>query len=151
MQILSIRDANGCHCRRCLWQINHIKISKPPMFRQKKKFGLCNFFRASKICLLPALWACDLKNFLGRLQITRAHACNYCTQGKFRPYFHSLALWPDCEFKTGLIEWNINDYVKNWRVYEFKTGWISLGSLFGKIGLGEFKAVYRGFQFLNWI
>ena len=33
----------------------------------KKSSGLCNFFRASKICLLPALWACDLKNFLRRL------------------------------------------------------------------------------------
>ena len=27
----------------------------------KKSSGLCNYFRASKICLLPALWACDLK------------------------------------------------------------------------------------------
>ena len=25
------------------------------------------FFRASKICLLPALWACDVKNFVQRL------------------------------------------------------------------------------------
>ena len=67
MQILLIRDKNGCHCRRRLWQINHIKISKPPMLWSKKSSGLCNFFRASKICLLPALWACDLKNFLRRL------------------------------------------------------------------------------------
>ena len=68
-QILLIRDKNGCHCRRRLWQINHIKISKPPMLWQKKSSGLCNFFRASKICLLPALWACDLKYFLRRLPI----------------------------------------------------------------------------------
>ena len=33
----------------------------------KKSSGLFNLFRASKICLLPALWACDLKNFLRRL------------------------------------------------------------------------------------
>ena len=35
----------------------------------KKSSGLCNFFRASKICLLPALWACDLKNLLRRLYL----------------------------------------------------------------------------------
>ena len=67
MQILLIRDKNGCHCRRRLWQNNHIKISKPPNALAKKSLSLCNFFRASNICLLPALWACDLKNFLRRL------------------------------------------------------------------------------------
>ena len=45
---------------------NHIKISKPPMLWQKKSSGLCDFFRASKFCLLPALWGCDEKNFLRR-------------------------------------------------------------------------------------
>ena len=70
MQILLIRDKNGCHCRRHLWQINHIKISKPPMLLQKKVRACVIFFRASKICLLPAHWACDLKNFLRRLTFT---------------------------------------------------------------------------------
>ena len=31
MQILLIRDTNGCHCWRRLWHINHIKISKLPI------------------------------------------------------------------------------------------------------------------------
>ena len=34
---------------------------------RKKSSGLCNCFWASKICLLPALRACDLKKFLRRL------------------------------------------------------------------------------------
>ena len=42
------------------------KFPNRPCFGEKS-WGLCNFFRASKICLLPALWACDLKNFLRRL------------------------------------------------------------------------------------
>ena len=41
------------------------------MLRQKKSSGLFNFFRASKICLLPALWACDEKNFLRRLHTAK--------------------------------------------------------------------------------
>ena len=70
MQIVLIRDTNGCHADRFnqrhkwvprwkIWQLNHIKISKLPMLWQKKKFGLVYFFRASKFCLLSALWACD--------------------------------------------------------------------------------------------
>ena len=66
MQILLIRDTNGCHCRRRLWQISYQDFQTSHALA-KKSSGLCNFFRASKICLLPALWACDLKNFLQRL------------------------------------------------------------------------------------
>ena len=36
---------------------------------KKKSSGLCNFFRASKFCLLSALWACDEKNFFRRLEM----------------------------------------------------------------------------------
>ena len=56
----------------------------------------------------------------------------YCIQGKFRPSF-IFALWPEGEFKTGLIQLFIKDYVKkNWWVGEFKTGRISLRSPYGE-------------------
>ena len=69
MQILLIRDTNGCNCRR-YGKLIILKLPNCPCFDKKKSSGLCNFFRASKICLLPALWACDEKNFLRRLFIT---------------------------------------------------------------------------------
>ena len=50
------------------------KFPNQPCFGKKKSSGLCNFFRASKISLLPALLACDLKNFLRRLRISTDHA-----------------------------------------------------------------------------
>ena len=56
MQILLIRDKNGCHCKRhlCLWQIYHIKISKPPMLWQKKVRACVIFFGLIKyVCYLP--------------------------------------------------------------------------------------------------
>ena len=52
-------------------------ISKFPncqCFGKKKISGLSNFFRASKICLLPALWAYDVINFLQRLDFM--HFCH---------------------------------------------------------------------------
>ena len=61
MQILLIRDTNGCHCRR-YGKLIISKFPNPPCFGQKK-------VRACVIFLLPALWACDDKNFLGRLKI----------------------------------------------------------------------------------
>ena len=40
----------------------------PNTYALAKKVRACViFWGASKICLLPALWACDLKNFLRRL------------------------------------------------------------------------------------
>ena len=36
----------------------------------------------------------------------------YCIQGKFRPRF-IFALLPEGEFKAGLIEFNIKDYIRN--------------------------------------
>ena len=45
------------------------KFPNRPCFG-KKCSGLCNFFRASKMFLLPALWACDLKSFLQRLYMS---------------------------------------------------------------------------------
>ena len=45
------------------------KFPNRPCFGKKKVRACDIFFRASKICLLPALWACDLKNFLRRLDI----------------------------------------------------------------------------------
>ena len=38
----------------------------------------------------------------------------YCIQGKFRPLFifALLALWPEGEFKTGLIEIYLEDYIR---------------------------------------
>ena len=66
MQILLIRDTNGCHCSRVSGKLIISNFPNRPCFG-KKCAGLCNFFRASKICLFPALWACDLKNFLGIL------------------------------------------------------------------------------------
>ena len=35
----------------------------------------------------------------------------YCIQGKFRPHF-IFALFQEGEFKTGLIELNIKDYIR---------------------------------------
>ena len=56
------------------------KFPNRPCFGKKKSSGLCNFFRASKLCLLPALWSCDLKNFLRRLllaaKVALAHKQN---------------------------------------------------------------------------
>ena len=84
MQILLIRNTNGCHNRR-YGQINHIKISKLPMLWQKKNLGLCNFFLGGGggggllnfVCLIPALWACDEKNFLRRLVEYTLVSLNY--------------------------------------------------------------------------
>ena len=76
MQILLIRDTNGCHCRRHLGKLIISKFPNRPCFG-KKSSGLCNFFRASKICLLPAPWACDLKNFLRRLVLEHIVSLNY--------------------------------------------------------------------------
>ena len=54
MQILLIRDTNGCHCSRRLLQINHIKISKPPMLWQKNVRACVIFFGLLKfVCFLP--------------------------------------------------------------------------------------------------
>ena len=53
-QVLLIRDPNGCHCRRRLWHINHIKISKPPMLWQKRVRACVIFFGLLKfVCYLP--------------------------------------------------------------------------------------------------
>ena len=64
MQILLIRDTNGCHCRRRLWQIRSNFPNRP--WIGKKVRACVIFFGASKICLLPALWACDLKKLLAK-------------------------------------------------------------------------------------
>ena len=56
-----IRDTNGCHCRR-YGKLIILKFPNRPCFGKKKRCaGLCNFFRASKFCLLPALRACEEK------------------------------------------------------------------------------------------
>ena len=68
MQILLIRDTNGSHCRR-YGKLIILKFPNRPCFGKKKSSGLCNFFQASKFCLLSALWACDEKNFFRRLYL----------------------------------------------------------------------------------
>ena len=65
--ILLIRDTNGCPLLKTSlanWSYQNFQTAHA---RAKISSGLCNFYRASKICLLPALWACDLKNFFWRL------------------------------------------------------------------------------------
>ena len=47
------------------------KFPNHPCFGKKKSSGLWNFFRASKICLLPALWACDLNKQIRRIVVPR--------------------------------------------------------------------------------
>ena len=50
MQILIIRDTNGCHCRR-YDKLIILKFQTAHALA-KKSLGLDNFFRASKSCLL---------------------------------------------------------------------------------------------------
>ena len=78
MQILLIRDTNGCHCRR-YGKLIILKFPNRPCFGKKKSTGLCNFFRASKFCLLPALWACDEKT-----------SCEDCKKKAYVFYKHFL-------------------------------------------------------------
>ena len=69
--------------------------------------------------------------FISRLGGEKSKMMNYCIQEKFRSCFNIalLALWPEGEFKTGLIQLYIKDYVRNFDSGEFKTWRISLRSL----------------------
>ena len=66
----------------------------------------------------------------------------YCLQGKFRPcfIFPLFALCSESEFKTGLSEIFVKDYVKNYRVGEFKTGRISFKSVKGENKTGRIQS-----------
>ena len=47
------------------------KFPNRQCFGKKKVRACVIFFRASKICLLPALWACDLKKLLAKTVIAK--------------------------------------------------------------------------------
>ena len=67
---------------------------------------------------------------------------------KFRPrfIFALFALWPEGEFKTGIIQsynFFIKDYVRNLEHGEFKTGRISLKSKIGENKTGWIQSCIR--------
>ena len=106
--------------------------------------------RVSNVYSVKCLWkACSLNvSYIwwnGRVK--------YCIQGKFRPcfIFTLFALSPEGEFKTGLIESYIEDYIRklgsganlNLRLGE------SVSELYrAKIRLGELKAVYSNLHMI---